>query len=95
MFRQYVDGILEVSANAADLDRAEAGATRLGAMEREMWSLAVAASKANPARGLNQSLLPALNDMFDILQTRLLVAKQHPPAAVFVMLGFLILVSSD
>jgi hydrogenase/urease accessory protein HupE len=32
-------------------------------------------------------IIPALNEMFDIAQARLLAMRMHPPAVIFVMLG--------
>jgi hypothetical protein len=39
-------------------------------------------------------LLPALNDMIDIMTTRAEAGRLHPPVAVFVMLGVLALLGS-
>jgi hypothetical protein len=39
-------------------------------------------------------LIPAMNEMFDIGDARVLATRKHPPAIVFVMLGLLALAGS-
>lgn len=39
-------------------------------------------------------LLPALNDMFDIVTTRTMATRQHPPLAIYLMLVVLSLASA-
>lgn len=55
-------------------------------LQHQLWSLAIDAS-ARPGDQLSRlSILPALNDMFDIATRRSAAAIAHPPAIVFVML---------
>jgi len=89
-FRQYLDSRLEtyrqvslfnVEAVYAELDRT----TRL---QQEIWKRAIAAQDAG-AQLVTIGLLPALNQMFDIVTTRLWAMKAHPPGIVFAMLAIL------
>jgi hypothetical protein len=66
---------------------------RSAALQNEIWTLAVAASRGEPPQ-VASLLLPALNDMIDITTTRAAAARMHPPSVIFLMLGALALVSS-
>jgi hypothetical protein len=53
----------------------------------DVWTRAVAACllpNGEPARML---LLPALNDMFGVIESERLARRIHPPSLIFVMLG--------
>ena len=66
---------------------------RARAIQREIWDTAVdsTGSVAGPAPIL---VLPALNAMFDIAETRVAVPFHHPPTIIFVMLAVLALVGA-
>ena len=51
------------------------------------------ATKRDRSLPLAQTVLPPANEMFDLGNSRLLASRQHPPVAVFGMLGALVLVS--
>lgn len=94
LFREYVDGILAVGNTAAV---PEASARHLAAVadtEARIWKRCLEAVQSDPGRPLVQGLLPAINAMFDLTQMRVLSARHHPPLAIYLMLGFLILVSA-
>jgi hypothetical protein len=39
-------------------------------------------------------VLPPVNEMFDIAETRIRATQQHPPPAIYVLLALLVLVSA-
>ena len=43
---------------------------------------------------VTMSVLPPVNEMFDIATTRVMATQQHPPRAIYMMLAMLILVSA-
>lgn len=92
-FRRYTDTVIEISRNAADKQTAIAGLGRLNAVQKEIWDHLVDTTKRDRSLPLAQSVLPPANEMFDLGNSRLLASRQHPPAAVFGMLGVLVLVS--
>jgi hypothetical protein len=93
-FRQYVDARLAAYRALPDIAKAKAGIIRAQAIQSEIWTKAVAASQqANPLEA-QLIVLPALNAMFDISNTRYMQAQLHPPMVVFWMLGALILICS-
>lgn len=92
-FRRYVDGVIETSANVAREKTALSGLSRLNAIQQELWDQLIDATKRNPGLPLAQTVLPPANEMFDLSNSRLLSSRQHPPPAVFAMLGALVLLS--
>jgi hypothetical protein len=94
-FREYLTSRLEAYRRLPDIDAAMAELARSTAMQGEIWSRAVAASRAEgvpPAAAM--LLLPALNAMIDITTTRTMAGQMHPPAIIFGMLAMLALASS-
>jgi hypothetical protein len=92
-FRSYVDTMMEATRNAADLQAATTGLARLTAIQQEIWDDLVEATKRDRSLPLAQTVLPPANEMFDLGNSRVLASRQHPPVAVFGMLGVLVLVS--
>jgi hypothetical protein len=92
-FREYVDLRLEVYKSLPDLDKAFRALDRSIELQRDIWNLAVAGcgSTAPPCATL---LLPALNQMIDIVTTRTETARMHPPWIVFALLFLLALLAA-
>jgi hypothetical protein len=92
-FRRYVDTQMEVVRSAGNEAAARAGVARLSAIQEEIWATLIHAVRNDKTLPLAQAVLPPANEMFDLSTTRLMAAQQHPPVAVFAMLGLLVLVS--
>jgi hypothetical protein len=75
----FYDKLTDISADANEL----AKATRL---QREIWTQAVAATDGPEHRSTRILLLSALNDMFDIVTTRSVAVRTHPPLIIYVTL---------
>jgi hypothetical protein len=92
-FRSYVDARLSIYAKLPDIDAARAELARALVLQGELWREAVTAARTagSPAP---QSLLPPLNQAFDIANERTAAAYAHPPAALFLVLVILALVSA-
>lgn len=59
----------------------------MGRLQQDIWSQAVAATRAPGSHpNLTMLLLPALNAMIDITTTRLMATRIHPPTIIFTML---------
>ena len=93
MFRLYLDSRVDTYRKLPDVRAAEAEFARSLALQGEIWTLAVAAARAEPP-STSTLFLPALNQMIDITTTQLTATRMHPPKVIFVMLGTLALVSS-
>jgi len=92
-FRSYVDARLSIYRKLPDIDAAEAELARANALQGEVWKEAVAASLAGNQTAV-LSLLPALNEAFDVATTRTAAAYWHPPMALFGVLMVVALLSS-
>jgi hypothetical protein len=93
-FRLYVDSRLEVYRNIADMAGTKAALARSAAIQSEIWSEAITASRAIVPQPAAMLLLPALNEMIDITTTRTVAGQNHPPSIIFIMLIFLTLLSA-
>jgi hypothetical protein len=91
LFRQYLDSRLDMYRKLPDLEASEVERTRSAQLQQEIWQRAVKASRDSGSQTTTMLLLPALNNMFDIVSTRAMATRMHPPPIVFVMLVALIL----
>ena len=95
LFRRYLDGRLETYRNVQDFAATKASLAEDVALQGEIWKLAVEdATKPGTPTPVATLVLPALNEMIDITSTRVMAARNHPPAIVFVMLAALSLVGA-
>ncbi len=92
MFRRYVDTRIETYRVLPDYDAAMSLLAKCGEIQREIWNHAVAASKDLTTPQAAMVLLPALNAMFDIANTRYWVTLFHPPLMIYALLATLALV---
>lgn len=93
LFRTYMDSRLDTYRDLEDREVVEAGLVRTASLQIEIWNKSVAACR-RPETPSNVAivLLPALNDMFDIVTTRTMATENHPPTIIFWMLALLSLV---
>lgn len=82
LFRQYLDSRLETYRKVPDMVAVKAELAHTARLQNEIWKVAMA------------GLLPALNQMFDIVTTRTMAAQAHPPVVVFLMLGVMAFAAS-
>ncbi len=94
MMRRYVDTRIETYRVLPDYDAAMSLLAKSSEIQREIWNHAVVATQdqSNPQAAM--ILLPALNAMFDIANTRFWATQLHPPMLIFALLGTLALVCS-
>jgi len=84
-FREYTDARIAVYRAFPDIAAARDQLARANAIQTEIWALAVPAAQAGHASA-PMLLLPAINSMFDIANTRMWAALTHPPPVIFVLL---------
>jgi len=94
LFRRYVDARLAAYRALPDVRAARAGLDSAAALQREIWSQAVAAGQAAPTTAAPMLVMPALNAMIDITTTRTMATQMHAPPLIFALLGVLTLVCS-
>jgi hypothetical protein len=88
LFRQYLDSRLETYRKIPDLVAVKAEMERTTQLQDEIWKAALAGQKEG-GQAVVVGLLPALNQMFDIVTTRTMSAQTHPPRIVFAMLALM------
>ncbi len=87
LFRQYLDLRLATYLTALRDASALATLAETEDVQEEIWTRAITGSLesgAHPDAG--KLLLPALNEMFDIRTTRVMIVQNHPPLIVYILL---------
>jgi hypothetical protein len=94
LFRRYLDQRVDVYRDVVDQARTAESLAKVADLQNQIWILVLAQTREDKSQPLVQSLVPALNDMFDIATSRILATRQHPHFAIFGMLLVLVLVSA-
>jgi len=94
LFRQYVDSRLAAYRKLADLDAAQTELNRSVRLQNEIWRESVEAARTMPVVAATTVLLPALNQMFDIVTTRTASIYMHPPLPIYLLLFVLCLLGA-
>lgn len=90
-FRRYVDGRINYYRHVANLDKRDAIAVEVAAIQKEIWASSMrAAARSSPP--FAASYASAVNDMFDVSTTQTVAQKVHPPVVTYLFLCFLALV---
>ena len=95
LFRRYLDVRLVTYRNVADQAATKAKFVEGAALQGDIWAKALAACRRPeaPAQAA-MLLLPALNEMIDIMTTREMAGRNHPPLIVFLLLSGLSLLGA-
>jgi len=88
LFRKYLDSRLETYRKIPDMVAVEAELARTAQLQKEIWNIAIAGQR-DVGQAVVVGLLPVLNEMFDIVTTRTMARKTHPPTIVFIMLALM------
>jgi hypothetical protein len=88
LFRQYLDSRMEAYRKMPDIAAVKAELDRTSKLQGEIWQAALTGQKEG-GQAVVVGLLPALNQMFDIVTTRTKAAQTHPPQIVFAMLALM------
>jgi hypothetical protein len=85
-FREYATSRAVFYEKLTDVQEAKKEYFRACALQKEIWSKAVAASTGPQQQSTRILLLPALNEMIDIVTTRTVAVQTHPPLVIYVVL---------
>ncbi len=85
-FREYAASRAALYEKLTDIKAARSELTRTNALEQAIWAQAVASSAGPEYQSARILLLPALNEMFDLVTTRTVAIQTHPPKLIFVIL---------
>ena len=92
LFGRYLDNRLATYRDSSSVAEVAAKLTEGAALQQAIWAKALHASRQpDAAPQAAMLLLPALNEMIDITTTRVVALQNHPPLAVFLLLGGLVL----
>jgi hypothetical protein len=95
LFRRYLDSRLETYRKLPDMDAAEVEVAKSKNIQRQIWVKAVAATALPDSHAdAGKLLLPALNNMIDIVTTRSMALQNHPPSIIYALLFILGLICS-
>ena len=95
LFREYVDSRLKTYRLLPDMKAASLEMINSKKIQEEIWTESVAATRANGAHpAAAWVLLPALNNMIDMMTTRTMALQVHPPRIIFALLFALGLICS-
>jgi hypothetical protein len=94
LFRQYVDSRLAAYRKLPDIDAARVELDRSLELQAQIWNQSVAAARSAPTTSAAVVLLPALNQMIDIVTTRTAARMMHPPPAIYALLFILSLLGA-
>jgi hypothetical protein len=86
LFRDYLDSRLETYRRLEEPAAALAEYAHSVELQGRIWAKARDAARAMPSPASQQLLLPSLNEMFDIANTRRAAMWMHQPKIIFVML---------
>ncbi len=93
LFRAYLDARLSIYHVLPNLDAARQDLTRSIDLQGQIWTLAVTSTRgqgSHPEGG--KMLLPALNSLIDISNSRTWAAVTHPPPIIYGMLFLVALI---
>ena len=86
LFRAYLDSRIETYRNITDIDAAMATLAKSAKLQGDIWTRAVTACRRQGNPATTSLLLSALNSMIDIVTTRTMSTKMHPPEIIFGLL---------
>lgn len=82
-FRQYTASRAALYKKLSDTTALISELARANALQKEIWTQAVADSKGPGYHSARILLLPALNEMIDIVTTRTVAIQTHTPSHIF------------
>lgn len=93
-FKTYLDSRLATYHDAPSLKKVYAAWRYSEAIQLQIWNQALVACQTLNSSSTTELVLPAINSMFEIADTRIEMVKDHPPAAVFILLIGLAVISA-
>ncbi len=94
-FKQYLDSRIATYQKVPDMVAVWAELKHSIDLQNTIWSFAISACKSTEAMtDAAKLLLPSINEMIDISNSRTVSAETHPPNAIFLLLGIFSLVGA-
>jgi hypothetical protein len=86
LFRDYLDARVLAYEKFAHREAAEQEFVRASELQQRIWSQALTASRGDQSQEPVRLLLPALNEMIDVVTSRAIAREIHLPALMFYLL---------
>jgi hypothetical protein len=86
-FRRYLDALLPSYAQPGPPAKALLEPPAVTTAQNDIWTHAVVATITPSGEKARMLLLPAVNEMFDVVEEERLARRIHPPSIVFITLG--------
>lgn len=94
LFRQYLDARIKAYRELGDGAATPESKQPIIAIQQRIWAELQAAVREDRSMPIAQTVLPIVNEMFDIAEERYWMTQRHPPMAIFVILTLMVLVSA-
>lgn len=91
LFRAYLDSRIATYRKLPNIEAAQAELAHSVELQGQIWKQVVHATRATGPSAVTALVVGALNQMFDIVTTRTMAAKLHPPEILFGLLFVLAL----
>lgn len=88
-FKEYTQSRIQFYEHLGDRVAATADLNRSAQLQQIIWQTSIQASTGSENNATRLLLIPALNDMIDIVTTRTVAVQKHPPALLYTLLGSL------
>ena len=85
-FREYAASRAALYEKLSDTPAVNSELARASALQKEIWAQAVVVSRGPEYQSARMLLLPALNEMIDIVTTRTIAIQSHTPLHIFFMM---------
>ena len=86
LFREYLDSRLDTYRRLPDVHGALKELAHSVELQGRIWTQAVAACRAQSNPATTSLVLASLNDLIDIVTTRTMATRMHPPGIIFWLL---------
>ncbi len=91
MMSEYLDLRIKTHRQMADWDAATKLNDQASAIQEKIWSTTLTATTADTRTQVSTLTIPALNEMFDIANTRFMISRFHTPKIIYLFSGLLAL----
>ena len=85
-FKAYVDERIASYHRLAEFHGFNLELKRLKQLQNDVWNKAIAAVDATNSNSSTIVFIPAINNMFEVANTRIMITRMHPPVQIFLLL---------
>lgn len=86
VFKAYVDERIATYQRLAEFRGFDTEFVRLKQLQNNVWNKAIASVNATNSNSTTIVFIPAVSNMLEIANTRIMITRVHPPAQIFILL---------